>query len=114
MKLHSIDPSLLVGQSQNVDAKNLKKDDPEALRKTCQEFEAIFIQQMFKGMRQTLPQGGVLEKSSAQEMFEEMRDIEVARDAASQGKFGIGEALFRQLVELDVDKADAGDPETEK
>ncbi len=100
MKLHSIDPNILLSQAtKGVETKGAKKDDPEALRKTCQEFEAVFIQAMFKGMRGTIPQGGLFEKNSGQQMFEDMMDVEVAREASSQGKFGIAETLVRQLLD---------------
>jgi peptidoglycan hydrolase FlgJ len=74
-----------------------KGADPAALRKTCAEFEAIFVQQMLKEMRGTLPEGGLLPRSMGQDFFQEMMDAEVAKAAAVQGHFGIGEALFRQL-----------------
>lgn len=74
-----------------------KGADAEKLRETCQQFEAIFIQQMLKEMRGTVPEGGLLPRNMGQDYFQEMMDAEVAKAAAIQGHFGIGEALFRQL-----------------
>lgn len=75
-----------------------KGDDPAALKEKCRQFEAILIESMFKGMRATVPQSGLLEKGLAGEIFEEMRDAEIARHMAAGQGIGIAEALFRQLT----------------
>jgi peptidoglycan hydrolase FlgJ len=91
----SFDPKILAApQTPNGPAKGA---DAEKLRETCQQFEAIFVQQMLKEMRGTVPEGGLLPRNMGQDYFQEMMDAEVAKAAAIQGHFGIGEALFRQL-----------------
>ncbi len=98
MKLRNIDPSLLMQQTPKAaPADKGPKNDPEALRETSQQFEAIFIQTMFKAMRSTVPDGGLFKKGMSQGAFIDLMDGEVAKSAASQGGIGIGEALFRQL-----------------
>lgn len=98
MKLNQVDPSLLLQQTPKAtDSKAVRKQDPEALRKTCQEFEAVFVQSMFKAMRSTVPDGGLFPKGMAQEAFQDLMDLEVSKTSATQGTLGIGEALFRQL-----------------
>lgn len=67
------------------------------LRKKCSEFEAIFVQQMLKGMRKTVPQEGFLGKSSGEETFRDLMDVEISKQMSETGKLGIGESLFRQL-----------------
>ncbi len=71
-------------------------DDP-ALAKACRDFEAIFLQSLFKGMRSTAIKGGLFEKGNDQEMFQDLMDMELARSAAAQNMLGIGRALFRDL-----------------
>ncbi|OHB24724.1 MAG: hypothetical protein A2X84_14430 [Desulfuromonadaceae bacterium GWC2_58_13] len=98
MKLVQVDPSLLLQQTPRVtDSKSASKQDPEALRKTCQQFEAIFVQSMFKAMRSTVPDGGLFPKGMAEESFQDLMDMEVAKSAAEQGRLGLGDALFQQL-----------------
>lgn len=93
-----IDPKLLVNQSATVPGQRQPKgNDPEALRKVCQEFEAILTQSMFKGMRATVPAGGLVERGMGTEIFEEMMDVELAKKSAQGQGLGIGEALYRQL-----------------
>jgi flagellar protein FlgJ len=93
----NFDPKIMTGATVQAPKGPVKGADPEALRKTCEEFEAIFVKQMLKEMRGTLPDGGLLPRSMGQDYFQEMMDAEVAKAAAVKGHFGIGEALFRQL-----------------
>lgn len=98
MKLYQVDPALLLQQTpKTTDGNAAGKKDPEALRKTCQDFEAIFVQSMFKAMRSTVPDGGLFPKGMAEEAFQDLMDMEVAKAAAEQGRMGLGESLFRQL-----------------
>jgi len=100
MKLN-IDPKLLLAQTvAPVDqAKQLNRNNAVELKKTCQEFEAIFIRTLIKSMRATVPDGGLLEKNTDSEVFEEMMDGEIASQTAKRSEFGIADALFRQLYQ---------------
>ncbi len=73
------------------------KKDPEALRRVSQQFEAIFIQQMFKGMRATVPAGGLQENDRSIQIFQDLMDQQVADDMARRQGLGIADALLRQL-----------------
>jgi flagellar protein FlgJ len=97
----NIDPKLILSQSVDPanQVKQLNRSNPAELKKTCQEFEAIFIRTLIKSMRATVPDGGLLEKNTDHEIFEEMMDGEIANQTASRGEFGIAEALFRQLYQ---------------
>lgn len=93
-----IDPKMLVNQAAATPGQRQPKgNDPEALRKVCQEFEAILTQSMFKGMRATVPAGGLVERGMGTEIFEEMMDVELAKKSAQGQGLGIAEALYRQL-----------------
>ncbi len=98
------DPKILLSQAVYEKAdKNVNRKNPEELRKVCQEFEAIFIQTLFKNMRSTIPDGGLIEKNIDREIIEEMMDLEMAKQAAKKQDLGIAETLFRQLYNPDVD-----------
>ncbi len=78
----------------------VRKDESgkqNAVQKTSQEFEALFIQQMFQSMRQSIPEGGLLKKDNATRIYEEMLDAERARVMARQQSLGIADAIERQL-----------------
>jgi flagellar protein FlgJ len=93
----NVDPTLLLGQSQKPETAAGKNENPEALRRTSQQFEAIFIQQLFKGMRATVPDGKLLENDRSIELYQSLMDQQVAEAMACKQGLGIGEALMRQL-----------------
>jgi len=75
----------------------------ETLRDACQEFEALLMQNMLKGMRATVPESGLLDKDASHDMYADLIDIQVARGIAGQrGGMGIADALYRQLQKLET------------
>ncbi|MDX9835836.1 MAG: rod-binding protein [Desulfobulbus sp.] len=68
-----------------------------SLKKSCQEFEAIFIQSLFKEMRKTVPEGGLFPRSTATEMYRDMLDQEVAKKVAERQSIGLAEQMYRQM-----------------
>lgn len=97
VKLHTVDPALLIGRVHKPESIAGKKEDPEALRRSCQKFEAIFIQQLFKGMRATVPEGGLQENDNSIQIYHDLMDQQVAEEMARHQGLGIAEVLFRQL-----------------
>jgi flagellar protein FlgJ len=74
-----------------------KEKDLQSLRKSCREFEAIYIQEMYKAMRKTVPEGGLFEKDMASDLYKEMMDMEIAKSTAAGKGVGIGEAMYQQM-----------------
>ena len=73
------------------------KDD-KRLMEACREFEAIFLGELLKSMRKTIPQGGLLTKSFGQDVFQSMLDTEYARIMAQSRSTGLAEILYQQLT----------------
>jgi Rod binding domain-containing protein len=71
---------------------------PRTLREATREFESLFIAEMMKEMRATVPESGLLGSSSGQGVFREMLDQELSRRIAGGGGFGIGDLLYQQLA----------------
>jgi len=67
------------------------------LNKTCQDFEAVFLHELFKGMRTTGIESGLLEKGPEQDIIQDMLDTEVANAAAAQNTLGIAKSLLKQF-----------------
>lgn len=72
-------------------------DQEAKLKQACMDFEAMFIDQMYKTMRKTTLDGGLVKKSAGERIFTEMLDTEMARIAAEGSKNGLGEMLFDQM-----------------
>lgn len=77
-----------------------KAKDLESLRESSREFESILVMEMYKAMRKTIPEGGLFPKSIATDLYQEMFDMEMARQTASGPGIGIGEAMYRQMAGL--------------
>ncbi|HEX6631118.1 MAG TPA: rod-binding protein [Gemmatimonadaceae bacterium] len=73
--------------------------DAERLRQTARDLEGVFVEQLFKAMRETVPQGGgVIDGGSGEEMFTGMLDQHLSAEAPTRWQqHGLAEALYRQL-----------------
>jgi flagellar protein FlgJ len=72
-------------------------DDADArLRATADLFEGVFYQELFKAMRETVPDGG-LTGGTGQDVFSSMMDQHVAESAAARASNGLGDALYHRL-----------------
>jgi flagellar protein FlgJ len=100
---HGFDAALLVRQANPVPrpAGSAGQQDPEKLKGLVQEFEAIFIQQMYKEMRNTIPDDGLMPRTNAEDTFVQMQDLEVAKATARQGGIGLAEMMMKQLQQID-------------
>lgn len=85
------------------------------LRRATQELEGVFVQELFKAMRDTVPEGGVMDGGPGEDMFSSMMDQTISAEAASGWDRGIGAALYRQLRPLlsGADSAPQQDPAPE-
>ncbi len=66
----------------------------DRLRTAAQQFEGVFVAQLFKEMRATVPAD---DAAPGQDMYTGLMDDALANIAAGKSSHGIGEALFRQL-----------------
>lgn len=81
-----------------------KARDLEELQASCREFESILVMEMYKSMRKAVPEGGLFEKSMATDTYQEMFDMEIARQTASGSGMGIAEAMYRQMADQIANK----------
>lgn len=72
--------------------------DSERLRTATQDFEAVFVQEMFKAMRATVPDGGLVDGGRSEEVFTSLLDEHVAGLTAKRGGGDLADALYRQLT----------------
>jgi flagellar protein FlgJ len=71
---------------------------PQAkLKQASHDLEGLFVNELFKAMRATVPQDGILGPPEGQDMFQGMMDEKLAATYASKSNHGIGDALYRQL-----------------
>lgn len=71
--------------------------DEARLRKVAQQLEGAFVQELFKAMRQTVPQDGLTSGGNGEEIFAGLMDQHLAEQVPTGWKNGLGAALIRQL-----------------
>lgn len=73
--------------------------DQERLAKACADFEAIFVQQLFKTMRASVPASKLLNGGRAEELYTSMLDQQVAEQMAQgQGSIGLASQMQTKLA----------------
>ena len=83
-----------------------KRDDAGAAEEVGQQFEAMFIQMMFKSMREAnAPMKSDLMGSSSQDTFEQMYHEELSQVMAQNGAFGMGKWISEQVKGASSSKA---------
>ena len=93
------DESLL--QRRIEGAVDSKKD--KELMDVCRDFESIFIHMMLKEMRKTIPDGGFVEKSTANKIFEDMFDEEISKEVSKNGEgIGLAKVLYNQFKRQNI------------
>ncbi|MBV70318.1 MAG: hypothetical protein CMH52_03130 [Myxococcales bacterium] len=88
------------GMMTNADLNKLKSSDDgssEAIFEAAKQFESIFLHQVFKSMRATLPKEGLMNGGFGEEVFTDMLDQQYADMAAGSSSLGLAENIARQL-----------------
>jgi peptidoglycan hydrolase FlgJ len=72
-------------------------NEQQRLRGAAKQLEGVFVEQLFKAMRETVPNDGLTHGGAGEDMFTGLLDQHLSESAPGQWQHGIGEALFRQL-----------------
>ncbi|MBU0986443.1 MAG: rod-binding protein [Proteobacteria bacterium] len=67
------------------------------LKKSCAEFESIFITHMLKSMRESVAEEGLLGNSNEGKIIQSMFDENLALGIARGGGMGLAKVLFEYL-----------------
>ena len=69
-----------------------------AMRKAAADLQGLFVQQLYKSMRDSVPtEGGVVEKSQGEDIFAGLMDERLAADTGTRWHRGLGDAIYRAL-----------------
>jgi flagellar protein FlgJ len=72
--------------------------DSKGLDEACAEFESLFIYQLLKEMRASIPGDGYIGESTQSKTYTSMFDIEIARKISRQRGIGLADFLRQQLA----------------
>ncbi len=74
------------------------RDEDAKLRKVATQLEGLFVQQMFKAMRETVPQQeGFVSGGTGEELFTSLMDQHLAAETPKHWEGGLADAVYRQL-----------------
>ena len=94
-----IDGAGLLSQVSSQTPKSVAKGaDKAKMKETAEQFEALFIQQIYKEMRKTIPNDGYLPRGNADDILAQLQDMEAAKTTAAQGGIGLAELMLEQLM----------------
>ncbi len=96
--------------SQNGDPQDAATAKHESkLREASQDFEAMFLHQLIKQMRATVPHHDPL-RGKGEEFWQSHFDMEMASVLARSGGIGLGDMIFEQLRQTQVQATKDSDP----
>jgi peptidoglycan hydrolase FlgJ len=73
------------------------EDRDALLKKTAKQLEGVFVEHLFKAMRETVPDGGLTDGGSGEEVFTSLLDRHFADLVPNAWDRGLSSALYRQL-----------------
>lgn len=73
------------------------RDPTQAIRQTAEQFEAHFLQQMMKSMRDTVDKSDLVEHRNM-ETYQDLMDKEVAAKMVQRGGIGVANMLEKQML----------------
>jgi flagellar protein FlgJ len=85
-----------IGRAKRPD---VNADPREQLKDTANSLQSVFVEQLFKAMRDTVPQDGLTSGGQGEDMFRTMLDQQAAESAPSQWQHAgsLSDAIVRQL-----------------
>jgi peptidoglycan hydrolase FlgJ len=69
----------------------------ERLRATTKQLEGVFVQELFKAMRETVPKDGFTDGGAGEDIFTGLMDEKIAAQLPEHWERGMGDSLYRQL-----------------
>ena len=93
-QINALDPNALSG------LKRLSKDNsPEAIKEASRQFEALFVQQVMKSMRDATPKGGMFDSEETR-MYQSLLDQQMSMQLSTRGNgFGLAKVIERQMTQ---------------
>ncbi len=73
--------------------------DDAKLRDACKGFEAMFLDLMYKKMRDTVPDNPLFGTSNGEKIMQSMLDSEMAKEMAEAGGIGLADLIYDRLTQ---------------
>lgn len=90
----------------NVNAAQVRQSPADRLQEIQQKtqdaakmYEKLFLREMVKAMRQTVPESGLVKKSQAEAIFQEQLDSEYVEKWGNKGGVGLADVIYDQIID---------------
>ena len=77
--------------------KEIGDNNDISLNKACAEMESLFIYQLFKEMRASIPKSGFISGGKGEDVYQSMLDSELAKELSKRSSLGLASILQSQL-----------------
>lgn len=77
---------------------NDKESKELALKRAAKEFESLFIYEMLKAMRKTVPEDGLFQGITGKDTYQTIVDQQFASALAEKGGLGLADVIYRQVI----------------
>jgi len=94
------------GKANNSERLTASDEKARRLKKACEDMESLFVHQLIKEMRATIPKSDLFGKSQAQDIYTGMLDGRLAQEIAQNRGLGLATLLMRQLGAIEVPGGD--------
>lgn len=102
MNSSSVEPNIFdVGRLTSL-KRQVKGNDPQALKEAARQFEALFLQMVLKSMRDATPKEGMFDSEQTR-MYESLLDQQLTQVMAGKGGTGLAAMIEKQLTRASID-----------
>lgn len=117
MQINNLSSDLLLAQQKQAESTRAKRaqaaagelakaqkntlDDPayqKKLKEACKGFESMFMQMMWKEMKDTVPENALFGESNGEKIFQDMLDTEMIDRMSESGGLGLADLMYGQLT----------------
>ena len=77
-----------------------KDADINKIRKTAEDFEAVFLGQMLKPMFEGIETDGIFGGGQAEKMYRDLMVDEYGKAIAKSGGIGLADAVMREMLKM--------------
>ena len=85
------------GEFEKALEKAVEEKDEKKLKQACNDLEAIFVNMMFKQMRNSVQKSGMFDGGFAEDMYEDMLFDKYSEEVSKSNGIGLGDMLYKQL-----------------
>ncbi|WIM06737.1 MAG: flagellar assembly peptidoglycan hydrolase FlgJ [Candidatus Nitricoxidivorans perseverans] len=103
----TVDPSIFDPTGLAAIKRGVKSNDPQALKATARQFEALFMQMVLKSMRDATPREGLFDSEQTR-LYESLLDQQLSQALTAKGGTGLAAMIEKQLSRVDEAPAAPG------